>query len=204
MKKLNLDDFHDIPDTNGRYKIHMDGRVYSTISNKVLTHLIKTNGRHYVSLHFMTKPSRQYDVARLLADTFIPNPYGCKYVVLRDGDPHNLSLSNIEWTNYKYHHNGGKYIVGYNKKYKIYRDGRVFNMRTRSYLTHSHSKSGDIRVTLRDDNGKPKQYSLSTLLYTHFIGYLSNEKKVVHKDGDRSNIALENLTYTFKGKKIPR
>ena len=200
MKKINLEGFHDIPDTNGRYKIHQDGRVYSTISNKVLTHNIKVNGRHYVSLHFISRPPQQYDVARLLADTFIPNKYHCKYVVFKDGNPNNLSLSNIEWTNYKYHHNGGKYVRGYGNKYKIYPDGRVFNNKTRTYLKHSHSKSGDVRVTLIDGNGKSKQYSLSVLLYTHYIGFISDEKKVVHKDGDRSNIALENLTYTFKKK----
>jgi hypothetical protein len=39
-----------------------------------------------------------YDVAHLVAIAFVPNPKKFKLVILKDNNPNNLSVENIEWT----------------------------------------------------------------------------------------------------------
>lgn len=40
-----------------------------------------------------------YDVSRLVAKAFLPNPHGLDTVIHKDGDYHNNKVSNLEWSN---------------------------------------------------------------------------------------------------------
>lgn len=193
MKKIKLDGFQEIPNTNGKYLIHPDGRVYSHLSNKFLTHTIQKDGRRTVSMKYVGSKGTVVAVSRLLAETFLPNPNNLKHVILKDGDPRNLNLSNVEWSNSKPKHDGGKYIEGYEHLYKIYRDGRVYSIRRRKFMTPRLIPNGTLYVALTDSNGVTKHYLLATLLYSHFIRPLRPGERVTYKDKTGTNISLSNL-----------
>ena len=40
---------------------------------------------------------RRYDIGRLVAKAFLPNPYDLNTVVHKDGDYHNNDVNNLEW-----------------------------------------------------------------------------------------------------------
>ena len=40
---------------------------------------------------------RRYDVGRLVAKAFLPNPYNLNTVIHKDGDYHNNNVDNLEW-----------------------------------------------------------------------------------------------------------
>ena len=193
MKKINLEGFQEIPNTDGKYLIHPDGRVYSRYSNKILTHTIQKDGKRTVSMRYAGSKGTAVAVSRLLAETFLPNPNNLKYVILKDGDPRNVTLSNVKWSNRKPKHNGGKYIEGYEYLYKIYRDGRVYSIKRGKFIKPRLIPNGTLYVALTDSNGITKHYLLATLLYSHFIRPLRPGERVTYKDKIGTNISLSNL-----------
>lgn len=49
----------------------------------------------------------ELDVAEMVAQQFVPNPLGCKFVELIDGNPYNCNKNNLRWTfELKNHKNG--------------------------------------------------------------------------------------------------
>lgn len=102
----------DIIGYEGLYKISSDGKVYSYKRNKLLK-LSKCKRELIVTLYKDGK-KRICSVARLVAESFVPNPYEYKYIYFIDGNSHNVKASNIQW-NYT------------NRNTKIVVDGMVFN-----------------------------------------------------------------------------
>ena len=102
----------DISGYEGLYKISSDGKVYSYKRNKLLK-LSKCKRELIVELYKDGK-KRICSVARLVAESFVPNPYEYKYIYFIDGNSHNVKASNIQW-NYT------------NRDTKIVVDGMVFN-----------------------------------------------------------------------------
>lgn len=56
----------------------------------------KSNNRVQVGLKVEGKWKR-YDIGRLVAKAFLPNPYGLNTVIHKDGDCCNNDVSNLEW-----------------------------------------------------------------------------------------------------------
>lgn len=48
------------------------------------------------SFGFCMRDTRQY-VHRLVAERWVPNPEGYEFVLFKDGNPKNVSFSNLEW-----------------------------------------------------------------------------------------------------------
>lgn len=193
VKKIKLDGFKEVPNTNGDYLVHPSGKVYSKLSRKVLVHTSRENRSYTVSMRYVGEKSKPVSISRVLAETFIPNPDNCRYVIHKDNDPRNLSLENLEWSDRKPKRDGGKYIRGYENLYKIYPNGNVYSMRRRKLMKPTTLPNDTIYITLTNSDGIPKQYLLATLLYEHFIAPLRSGERVNYKDGDRLNIALQNL-----------
>ena len=99
-----MEEWRDIKGYEGKYKISSHGRVKSLpkegnaykevmlkplITNKGYSRvcLFKNNSRKYVSIH------------RLVADTFISNPYNKPQVNHIDGNKTNNKVDNLEWCN---------------------------------------------------------------------------------------------------------
>ena len=84
-----------IPDFEGLYSAEEDGRIYSHIRNKYLS--IESSRRYYkVDLAKNGKYST-FDVHRLIALTFIPNPDNKPTVDHIDRNKHNNNVSNLRW-----------------------------------------------------------------------------------------------------------
>lgn len=76
---------------HGGYVFYSDCRVWSTITNKFVS---CNHGKNwYPKIEIEGK--RRY-VHRIVADLFIPNPLGLKYINHKDGNKSNFSVSNLE------------------------------------------------------------------------------------------------------------
>lgn len=94
----------EIEDFSG-YKVTSDGRIFgkrvgelhqsNTTGNYKIVSLCK-NGKVFTRL-----------VHRLVAEAFIPNPEGLRYVNHKDEDPSNNQVNNLEWCTAEYNNNYG-------------------------------------------------------------------------------------------------
>jgi hypothetical protein len=87
------------------YKITKDGQVYSLHRNKFLKQTIRIKG--YKTVAFDQKIKQ---VGRLVAETYIPNPYNFPCVNYKDKNPSNNNVDNLEWCTYSEnnHHRDNK------------------------------------------------------------------------------------------------
>jgi hypothetical protein len=102
---INADVLFDIEGYEGLYSVTTKGDVYSWGKGKSFTsdgklkmikHTIKANG--YVQVKLFKNGERKYfNVHRLVAKCFIPNPENKREVNHKDGNKQNNEVSNLEW-----------------------------------------------------------------------------------------------------------
>lgn len=102
----------DIKGFEGKYAVTEDGRVWSHITNKWLSlrgsgkmNKIRIRKRGYRTVALIDgKPGKYayFYVHRLVAQHFIPNPFGYKTVNHKDGDQMNNRVENLEWCSLQY------------------------------------------------------------------------------------------------------
>lgn len=93
---MSIDEFVIIQD-HPRYKISREGKVYSTISNKILKNTLLKTGYFKVTL----SKAKQCLIHVLLAKAFIPNPDSKPHVHHKDENTTNNQLSNLQWVTHK-------------------------------------------------------------------------------------------------------
>ena len=86
----------DIPNTNGEYRISSNGKIVTTKTGRVHKVTIDERGYERVRL-FKVNRKRMFKVHRLVAITFIPNPYNKEQVNHKDGNKRNNCVDNLEW-----------------------------------------------------------------------------------------------------------
>lgn len=84
-----------------------------------------------------------------------------------------------------------KEIKGFEGKYTIYDDGRIFSKRTNKFLTPNCNKTGYLTVELGG-----KIYTIHRLLAIAFIPNPNNYDVVHHRDENKLNNSLDNLEWT--------
>lgn len=79
-----------------RYLISNEGQVYSIVKKSLLKPMKTEKGYLYVDLrcNYKRKPKK---IHRLVAETFLENPYAKKEVNHKDGNKLNNTVGNLEW-----------------------------------------------------------------------------------------------------------
>lgn len=88
----------EIENTRGRYYISTLGRVISLCYRKPAVLKPQPWGNGYLCVEINGKKQR---IHRLVANAFLDNPDNKPVVHHRDGNKHNNSLANLEWTTHK-------------------------------------------------------------------------------------------------------
>lgn len=88
------------------YFVNEDGSVYSLYSKKYLKQSCNSHGYLSVELYEGKKRKRIF-VHRLVAQTFLPNPFNLPQVNHKDENPSNNHINNLEWCDAKYNMNYG-------------------------------------------------------------------------------------------------
>lgn len=94
------DDLKPIKGYEGFYEITKDGRVWSCISNRFMKPTTASNGYYMVNLSKDNK-HRYCTVHRLVALTYLDNPYNLPQVNHIDGNKQNNDVNNLEWVTNK-------------------------------------------------------------------------------------------------------
>lgn len=85
------------------YLVSNKGRIKSKRSNKILrTHFdSKRKGYEYITLNY-DGVKKSYQVHRLVAKLFLPNPNNYPCINHKDENPSNNCVENLEWCTYSY------------------------------------------------------------------------------------------------------
>lgn len=78
-----------------------DGRIWSNKTNKYVAQRIGPKGYYHVNLSIGGK-CKTYQVHRLIAKAFIPNPQNFPVINHKDGNKLNNHIDNLEWCTYQY------------------------------------------------------------------------------------------------------
>lgn len=97
-----VEEWRDIKDYEGLYQVSNLGRIQSFYFDRKLLLKLRFNGHYYqVTLYKNGKP-KQYNVHRLVAETFISNPKNLPYVNHKNEDKTDNSIENLEWCTHEY------------------------------------------------------------------------------------------------------
>ena len=103
-KRVSLDEatlpneiWKNILETEEKYLISSKGRIYSTISSKVLTLNPHKRFGYVVVPLGKRQGGKSYRVHRLVAEAFIPNPFNKKEVNHKNKDKNDNRVENLEW-----------------------------------------------------------------------------------------------------------
>ena len=94
------------------YEISTKGNVRSLRFGKIKYLKIQIDGNGYYFLFLRNKIGRKkFKIARLVAQTFIPNPDNLPTVDHIDRDKSNNSVENLRWATYKEQHDNRRFFV---------------------------------------------------------------------------------------------
>lgn len=147
----------DIPHYEGRYLVSNYGRVFSLLSNRILSTRQNNDGYTVISLNTANQKRRTERVHRLVALAFIENPNNLPEVNHKNCIRNDNRVENLEWISRK-DNNAYSAKVGNKGWHKILclETGEIFNTSTEVSLKNGGDK-GNIRKSARS-NGKFSVY----------------------------------------------
>lgn len=130
----------DIQGYENLYQISNMGRIKSLWfgKEKIMKQLIR-NGYCYVDL-CKDKIKKHYNIHRLVAQTFIPNPQNYPQVNHKDEVKTNNCISNLEWVTQKYNMNYGTRNERASKAISIAHKGKKRTQEHKNNIGKSHQK----------------------------------------------------------------
>lgn len=91
-----MEEYREIPGTDGNYLISNKGNIYSRKTEKVMKPKITKDGYQFTGLRVNGR-AVWVRYHRLVAEAFIPNPDNLETVNHKDGNKQNNNVSNLEW-----------------------------------------------------------------------------------------------------------
>lgn len=176
----------DIKGYEGIYSISNKGLIINKKGNFINGCLGKS-GNIIVRLS-KNKVKKTYTIHRLVAEHFIPNPNGFKYVIHR-GEKSNNSSSNLYWSRNVNLGSKWKKSPLYDGLIECSIDGEIRNSNG-EILDQIETIGGYKKVRIDG-----KLTSVSTLIATTFIDGFHEHPTVRHKDLNKSNNSVENLLW---------
>lgn len=200
---------------NNRYKINKNGDVCED-DVKVESFIHKTLEIPFVTFIRPGGHSNSHSVARLVWEAFNGEIGRDKKIKYRDNDPNNISLDNLILSKIKRKKNRKiividdtdenesiewKHVANCNKKYKVYKNGDVYqdNNKINPYFNHRYN---GLFVKLINERNREINYMVARLVYETFIGTIRDDFYISYKDGDSNNFHLDNLEILKRYKKI--
>ena len=133
-----IEEWRDIKGYEGKYQISNLGRIKSlknckgNYREKILD--IKPDNRGYIrAFLYKNGKCKPYQVHRLVALHFIPNPNNYPIINHKDEDKTNNNVENLEWCTYQYNNNYGTR----NKKCSEKMKGRKFTEEHKKKISES-------------------------------------------------------------------
>ena len=102
----------------GIYRVSNMGRILNAKTNKILKPYFDKKGYGHINLSKSGK-TKSFQVYRLVAFAFIPNPNNYPIINHKDENPRNNSIENLEWCTYKYNCCYGKAKEKYKESCRI-------------------------------------------------------------------------------------
>lgn len=129
-----MEEWKDIKGYEGKYQISNRGRVKSLGNNKTRKEKIlrpgKRNNYLFINLYKNGK-SKKYNIHRLVAEHFLPNPDNLPVINHKDENKLNNNVENLEWCTQEYNMNYGdvnkKRSKKLTKKIQCIETGEIFN-----------------------------------------------------------------------------
>ena len=88
-----------------------------------------------------------------------------------------------------------KDIIGFENKYKITNDGRVWSEYKKDFLKYALTKKSYKIVSLSINHSTQKTITIHKLVAIHFIPNIENKPQVNHIDGNKQNNNVNNLEW---------
>lgn len=130
-----IEEWKDVPNYKGFYKISDLGNVKSIYSNKILKPSVDKYG--YVRFSATkNKKQKTLRIHRLVAELFIPNPNNLPQVNHLDGIKTNCTKSNLEWStdsNNKLHAYANGLMTGGNEHSKVRQDLPRYKLKSTNF-----------------------------------------------------------------------
>ncbi|MEK3678854.1 NUMOD4 domain-containing protein [Lactobacillus crispatus] len=95
-----------------------------------------------------------------------------------------------------------KKITQLENRYEISNYGRIRNTRTLQVLKAQISNSGYLRICLRTQQGKKRQFSIHRLVAKYFVPNPMHKPEVNHKDENRLNNSVFNLEWVTQKENV--
>ena len=86
-------------------------------------------------------------------------------------------------------------IAGYEGKYQVSNDGRIFSVKSQVVLKPRKCRQGYLRVGLRHKSENPKTLMIHKAVVLAFIGETPDGLMIRHKDGNKENNRSNNFEF---------
>jgi len=205
------------------HTVSLNGDVINHKTQRAMSRRLTKNG-YIVGIKETNGKAGTYLLRRLIASNFIPNPEGLRHCVFANNDPGELSMEGARWISSKEYRAvyekpaipattrsrglgesairailsslpDGTARLPHTEHHTITKAGVVTNVRTGAVLKHAVTGNGYYYVSVTE-NGNQRPINIHRALAQCFVPNPFNHKKVIIKDGDKSNISLDNLVWS--------
>lgn len=136
----------DVPDYEGKYQVSNKGRVKNVATGKILTPDLSNKGYYRVKL-CDNGVKKRFQLHRLVAIVFVPNPNNHPIVNHKDLNPKNCCADNLEWCDYRYNNS---YDHAYDKRVEARKKNGTYTITEETRKKMSDAKVGKHSATSKN------------------------------------------------------